>query len=98
MTLLSNRIGDYFYISQGKTRIPGVNDAEDMEDTDVSPKEQTRRIDPYPAQAPPPPLTATTHPLSRQAPMSARITFLSKIPIKHLYYFLVLLKIFAFYF
>lgn len=37
MCLLSNRIGDYFYISQGKTRIPGVNDSTDMEETDVSP-------------------------------------------------------------
>lgn len=37
MTMLSNRIGDYWYISQGKTRIPGVNDGEDMEETDVSP-------------------------------------------------------------
>lgn len=37
MTMLSNRIGDYWYISQGKTRIPGVNDGEDMEATDVSP-------------------------------------------------------------
>lgn len=37
MCLLSNRIGDYYYISQGKTRIPGVNDASDMEDTEVSP-------------------------------------------------------------
>lgn len=36
-TMLSNRIGDYWYISQGKTRIPGVNDGEDMEATDVSP-------------------------------------------------------------
>lgn len=35
--MLSNRIGDYWYISQGKTRIPGVNDGEDMEATDVSP-------------------------------------------------------------
>lgn len=35
--MLSNRIGDYWYISQGKTRIPGVNDAADMEETDVSP-------------------------------------------------------------
>lgn len=35
--MLSNRIGDYWYISQGKTRIPGVNDGEDMEETDVSP-------------------------------------------------------------
>lgn len=37
MTMLSNRIGDYWYISQGKTRIPGVNDGEAMEETDVSP-------------------------------------------------------------
>jgi len=36
MTLLSNRIGDYRYISQGKTRIPGVNDGEEFEVTDVS--------------------------------------------------------------
>lgn len=40
MTMLSNRIGDYWYISQGKTRIPGVNDGEDMEATDVSPTSQ----------------------------------------------------------
>jgi hypothetical protein len=36
-TMLSNRIGNYCFISQGKTRIPGVNDGEDMEATDVSP-------------------------------------------------------------
>jgi hypothetical protein len=35
-TLLSNRIQDYVYISQGKTRIPGVNDSEDMALIDVS--------------------------------------------------------------
>lgn len=36
MTYLSNRIGDYWYISQGKTRIPGYNDTASMEETDVS--------------------------------------------------------------
>lgn len=36
MTLLSNRISDYHFISQGKTRIPGVNDGEEFEITDVS--------------------------------------------------------------
>jgi len=36
MTLLSNRIADYYYISQGKTRIPGVNDGEEFQITDVS--------------------------------------------------------------
>lgn len=36
MTMLSNRMGDYIYVSQGKTRIPGVNDAEEMLITDVS--------------------------------------------------------------
>lgn len=36
MTFLSNRIGDYSYISQGKTRIPGVNDGEEFQITDVS--------------------------------------------------------------
>lgn len=34
--MLSNRMGDYIYVSQGKTRIPGVNDAEEMLITDVS--------------------------------------------------------------
>lgn len=37
LTMLSNRVSDYWYISQGKTRIPGVNDSMDMETTDVSP-------------------------------------------------------------
>lgn len=35
--MLSNRIGNYWYISQGKTRIPGVNDGLDLDTTDVSP-------------------------------------------------------------
>ena len=39
--MLTNRIGDYFFISQGKTRIPGVNDGEEMEATDVSPPERS---------------------------------------------------------
>lgn len=37
MTMLSNRMADYPFINQGKTRIPGVNDCENMEITDVSP-------------------------------------------------------------
>lgn len=36
MTFLSNRIADYPSVSQGKTRIPGVNDSEDAIFTDVS--------------------------------------------------------------
>lgn len=36
LTMLSNRIGDYPHISQGKTRIPGVNDAEEFDKTVVS--------------------------------------------------------------
>lgn len=36
MAMLSNRMEDYYYVSQGKTRIPGVNDGEEMEVTDVS--------------------------------------------------------------
>lgn len=36
ITMLSNRITDYPLISQGKTRIPGVNDAQDLELTVVS--------------------------------------------------------------
>jgi len=34
--ILTSRISDYPLISQGKTRIPGVNDGEDFELTDVS--------------------------------------------------------------
>lgn len=34
-TLLGDRIVDYPTISQGKTRIPGVNDAEEFEITNV---------------------------------------------------------------
>lgn len=36
MTLLSNRVSDYPSISQGTTRIPGVNDSEGLMVTDVS--------------------------------------------------------------
>ena len=36
MCLLSNDIHDYFFVSQGKTEIPGVDDAEEMRLTDVS--------------------------------------------------------------
>jgi len=35
--MLSNRISDYRYINQGKTRIPGINDCAAMDATDVSP-------------------------------------------------------------
>lgn len=34
--MLSTRISDYPTITQGKTRIPGVNDAEELETLDVS--------------------------------------------------------------
>lgn len=36
MTLLSSRMSDYPTITQGKTRIPGVNDSEEFEETNVS--------------------------------------------------------------
>lgn len=36
MTFLSNRILDYTYVSQGFTRIHGVNDGEEFQITDVS--------------------------------------------------------------
>lgn len=36
MTLLSSRMSDYPTITQGKTRIPGINDGEEFEDTNVS--------------------------------------------------------------
>lgn len=36
ITLLSSRMCDYPTITQGKTRIPGINDGEEFEITDVS--------------------------------------------------------------
>ena len=36
VTLLSNRISDYPLISQGKTRIHGINDGLEFDATDVS--------------------------------------------------------------
>lgn len=36
MTLLSSRMSEYPTITQGKTRIPGINDGEEFEQTDVS--------------------------------------------------------------
>ena len=49
MTFLTPHIGDYPGICQGKTRIPGVNDGEEFELTDVSwvlPKDQVPRAQP----------------------------------------------------
>jgi myosin heavy subunit len=36
MTLLSARMSDYPTITHGKTRIPGINDGEEFEETNVS--------------------------------------------------------------
>lgn len=36
MCLLSDNVNDYYYVSQGKTSIPGVDDNEEMSITDVS--------------------------------------------------------------
>lgn len=36
MSLLSSRVSDYPFVSQGKTRIPGVNDSSEAAVTDVS--------------------------------------------------------------
>lgn len=44
--MLSTRISDYPTITQGKTRIPGVNDAEELETLDVSLPEPSCR-DPF---------------------------------------------------
>jgi len=45
MCLLSkNRISDFYYVSQGKTRIPGVNDGEEFQITDVSATARVLRV------------------------------------------------------
>lgn len=36
MCLLSNNIRDYYFVSQGKTTIPGLDDGEELIVTDVS--------------------------------------------------------------
>ena len=36
MLLIKGTIRDYHFVSQGKTTIPGVDDREEMENTDVS--------------------------------------------------------------
>lgn len=36
MLLLSDDIHDYYYVSQGKTEIAGLDDGEEMDLTDVS--------------------------------------------------------------
>lgn len=43
--LLSNNITDYYFVSQGKTTIPSVDDGEELTITDVSgaPREVSRR-------------------------------------------------------
>lgn len=47
MTLLSSRMSDYPTITQGKTRIPGINDGEEFEQTDVSALEFGRQLFSY---------------------------------------------------
>lgn len=41
ITLLSSRMCDYPTITQGKTRIPGINDGEEFEITDVSYRQES---------------------------------------------------------
>lgn len=36
MLLLSNNVHDYYFVSQGKTTIPGLDDGEELLITDVS--------------------------------------------------------------
>jgi len=36
MCLLSNNVNDYYFVAQGKTSIPGVDDGEELTLTDVS--------------------------------------------------------------
>jgi hypothetical protein len=36
MCALSNNVNDYYYVSQGKTTIPNVDDGEECQLTDVS--------------------------------------------------------------
>lgn len=36
MLLLSNNVNDYYFVSQGKTTIPGLDDGEELLITDVS--------------------------------------------------------------
>lgn len=36
MLLLSNNVHDYYFVSQGKTTIPGLDDGEELLVTDVS--------------------------------------------------------------
>lgn len=42
--LLSNNILDYHVVSQGKTTIPSVDDAEEMNVTDVRPRKQALNV------------------------------------------------------
>lgn len=44
MCLFSNNITDYYFVSQGKTTIPGVDDGEECLLTDVRPDRQTDAI------------------------------------------------------
>lgn len=37
MSFLTNNIMDYYFVAQGKTTIPGVDDAEELTLTDVRP-------------------------------------------------------------
>lgn len=43
MLLLSNNIHDYYFVSQGKTTIPGLDDGEELLVTDVSATTWTSR-------------------------------------------------------
>jgi myosin heavy subunit len=47
MTFLSARMSDYPTISHGKTRIPGINDGEEFEDTNVSLEQRKKRDEVY---------------------------------------------------
>lgn len=44
MCLLTNNIQDYYFVSQGKTTIPNVDDGEELTLTDVSQRRGTQSL------------------------------------------------------
>lgn len=47
MCLLNNDVSYYYFVAQGKTSIPGVDDAEEMRITDVSPTNEPQAAPTY---------------------------------------------------
>lgn len=81
MCLLSNDIHDYYFVSQGKTTIPNVDDGEEMLAADVS-----RFITPHLSDTPSTPLSIPIKPTKKIKIKSVKLGKFTTTPLQNQVY------------